>query len=63
LLNGLTTNSHLMMTVPTAQWAIAGVDLTGLTIGVLLGWAARRVGGRVLRHHEEEHDLIGGNAP
>ncbi len=54
LLNGLTTNSHLMMTVPTAQWAIAGVDLTGLTVGALLGWAARRVDGRVLRHHEEE---------
>ncbi|MCS6305574.1 MAG: PepSY domain-containing protein [Nitrospira sp.] len=63
LLNGLTTNSHLMMTVPTAQWAIAGVDLTGLTVGALLGWAARRVGGRVLRQHEEEHDFIRKKCP
>ncbi|MDF0676931.1 MAG: PepSY-associated TM helix domain-containing protein [Nitrospira sp.] len=44
LLNGLTTNSHLFMSVPMGQWAMAGVDLTGFTIGVLLGWAARRVG-------------------
>lgn len=44
LLNGLTTNSHLLMAVPKGQWAIAGVDLTGLVIGVLLGWTARRVG-------------------
>lgn len=44
LLNGLTTNSHLLMTIPKAQWDIAGVDLAGLMIGVLLGWTARRVG-------------------
>ncbi|MBX3331123.1 MAG: PepSY domain-containing protein [Nitrospira sp.] len=44
LLNGLTTNSHLLATVPKAQWAIAGVDLTGLTVGALLGWTVRRVG-------------------
>lgn len=43
LLNGLTTNSHLLATVPKAQWAIAGVDLTGLTVGALLGWTVRRV--------------------
>lgn len=52
LLNGLTTSSHLLTTVPRAQWAIASVDLTGLTVGVLLGWAARRVGERASRHHE-----------
>lgn len=52
LLNGLTTNSHLLTTVPKAQWAIAGVDLTRLTVGALLGWTARRVGERALRHHE-----------
>lgn len=52
LLNGLTTNSHLLTTVPKAQWAIAGVDLTGLTVGILLGWTARRVSESALRHHE-----------
>jgi hypothetical protein len=44
LLNALTTNSHLLMSVPLGQWAMAGVDLTGFAVGVLLGWAARRVG-------------------
>lgn len=44
LLNGLTTQSHLLVSVPRGQWAMAGVDLTGLTLGILLGWAARRVG-------------------
>ncbi|UVT19040.1 MAG: PepSY domain-containing protein [Nitrospira sp.] len=47
LLNGLTTNSHLLMTLPRGQWALAGVDLTGFTVGVLLGWTARRVGQRL----------------
>ena len=47
LLNGLTTNSHLLMTLPKGQWAMAGVDLTGLALGVLLGLTARRVGYRV----------------
>ena len=47
LLNGLTTNSHLLMTVPRGQWAMAGVDLTGLALGALLGLAARRVGDRI----------------
>lgn len=52
LLNGFTTTSHLLMTVPKAQWAIAGVDLTGFTVGALLGWTARRVGESALRRHE-----------
>lgn len=40
---GLTAKSHLLMSVPMGQWAMAGVDLTGVTAGMLLGWAARRV--------------------
>jgi uncharacterized iron-regulated membrane protein len=44
LLNGLMTNSHLLMTVPKGQWAVAGFDLTALAAGLLLCWAARRVG-------------------
>jgi uncharacterized iron-regulated membrane protein len=47
LLNGLTTNSHLLMTVPRGQWAMASVDLTGLAVGALLGLTARRVGDRI----------------
>jgi uncharacterized iron-regulated membrane protein len=44
LLNGLTTNSHLFMTAPGGQWAMASVDLTALAVGALLGWIARRIG-------------------
>jgi len=44
LLNAFTTNSHLLITGPKGEWAVAGVDLTALAIGGLLGWVARRVG-------------------
>lgn len=53
LLNGLTTNSHLLMTVPREQWAVAGVDLMGFVVGVLLGWTARRVGQNVSLHQKD----------
>ena len=43
LLNGLTTQSHLLVTVPNGQWAVAGVDFTAVAAGVLLGWMARRL--------------------
>ena len=43
LLNGLTTQSHLLVTVPNGQWAVAGVDLTAEAVGILLGWMARRL--------------------
>jgi uncharacterized iron-regulated membrane protein len=44
LLNGLTTKSHLLMTMPRGQWTLAGVDLTALTAGALLAATARRIG-------------------
>jgi len=44
LLNGLMTNSHLLMTLSKGQWALACFDLTALAAGLLLGWTARRVG-------------------
>ena len=44
LLNALTTKSHLLETVPKGQWDAAGVDLTALAAGLLLGWTARRIG-------------------
>lgn len=52
LLNGLTTNSHLLMTVPRGQWAMAGVDMIGLAVGALLGLTARRIGSDFVRHRE-----------
>jgi uncharacterized iron-regulated membrane protein len=44
LLNGLTTKSHLLMTVPRGQWALVGVDVTALLAGTLLAATARRIG-------------------
>jgi uncharacterized iron-regulated membrane protein len=44
LLNGVTTHSHLLMSVPKGRWELAGFDLTALTAGLLLGWIARRIG-------------------
>lgn len=41
--NGITTESHLLMTVPQGQWEMAAVDLTALMGGLGLGWTARRL--------------------
>lgn len=42
--NSITTDSHLLVTLPQGQWGVAGVDLTSMTAGILLGALARRVG-------------------
>jgi uncharacterized iron-regulated membrane protein len=44
VLNLITTQSHLLITVPMHNWRLAGVDLAGLTAGLLAGWGARRMG-------------------
>jgi membrane protein implicated in regulation of membrane protease activity len=44
ILNALTTKSHLLVTLPNGQWTLAGVDLTGLAVSILLSWTARRLG-------------------
>lgn len=43
-LNAATTHSHLGVTLPAGQWALAGVDLVALALGTALGFAARQVG-------------------
>ncbi|MBX3303741.1 MAG: PepSY domain-containing protein [Nitrospira sp.] len=43
LLNGLTTGSHLLRTVPNGSWGMAAVDLTAAAAGVFLCWAGRRI--------------------
>lgn len=58
LLNGMMTNSHLLMTVPKGQWALAGFDLTALAAGSRLCWAARRVGKAALKSHERPDTLM-----
>ena len=44
LLNMVTTQSHLLITMPAHTWRLAGVDLTSLAAGLLLGWGAWRIG-------------------
>ncbi|MCC4603203.1 PepSY-associated TM helix domain-containing protein [Xanthomonas campestris] len=43
LLNAVTTDVHLGVTVPAGQWALAGVDLVCLGLGVCLGIAGWRL--------------------
>jgi uncharacterized iron-regulated membrane protein len=43
VLNMVATSSHLLTTIPNGQWAVAGVDLTAMAMGLLLGWIARRL--------------------
>ena len=46
ILNLLTTESHLGMTLPKADWVLAGFDLTMLLVGLLFGWIAWSMAGR-----------------
>ncbi|WP_447963638.1 PepSY domain-containing protein [Nitrospira sp. Ecomares 2.1] len=41
VVNVITTEHHLFMTVPQGQWEVAAVDLTALIGGLGLGWTAR----------------------
>lgn len=43
LLNALTTNAHLGVTLPAGEWAWAGMDLAFLATGALLGGLAWRL--------------------
>ncbi|MCD0277623.1 PepSY domain-containing protein [Xanthomonas melonis] len=43
VLNAITTDVHLGVTLPAGQWALAGVDLVCLSLGVCLGIAGVRL--------------------
>lgn len=43
LLSQFTTGAGLSVSLPRADWALAGVDLTAAAFGLLLAWVARRV--------------------
>jgi uncharacterized iron-regulated membrane protein len=43
LLNIATTHSHLLVTLPNGNWKLAGVDLTSLAVGGVLGLTAWRI--------------------
>ena len=40
VINALTSDYGLTVSIPQGDWAMAGVDLTSLAVGVFLGWAA-----------------------
>ncbi|HJR77024.1 MAG TPA: PepSY-associated TM helix domain-containing protein [Nitrospiraceae bacterium] len=42
-LNMVTTQSHLLITLPAHTWRLAGVDLAGMAAGLLAGWGAWRI--------------------
>ncbi|UCV01379.1 PepSY domain-containing protein [Acidovorax radicis] len=43
VLNALTTQAHLGVTLPTGEWMWAGMDLSFLATGALMGWLAWRL--------------------
>ncbi len=47
LLNAATAAGHLGNSLPAGNWLLAGFDLTALAVGLLLGYAARKVGRNV----------------
>ncbi|MDN5941032.1 MAG: PepSY domain-containing protein [Nitrospira sp.] len=44
LLNLVTSQSHVLVTLPHGNWRLAGVDLTGFAVGAVLGLTAWRIG-------------------
>ena len=43
LLNLLTTDKHLGLTLPAGEWVLAGFDLSMLGLGIAFGWMAIKV--------------------
>ncbi len=43
VLNALTTHAHLGITLPAGEWMWAGMDLSFLATGALMGWLAWRL--------------------
>lgn len=59
LCNMATTESHLLITIPTGNWRLASVDLLCLLAGLLLGWAAWLVNRPVEQVHPSSASLRG----
>lgn len=43
ILNALTTDRHLLQSLPAGDWVFAGFDLTMLALGIACGWLAWRL--------------------
>ncbi|WP_207538322.1 PepSY-associated TM helix domain-containing protein [Sabulicella rubraurantiaca] len=54
-LNAVTTHSHLGITLPAGQWALAGLDLLALGFGAALAFAAWHVGQPVAEKRHARH--------
>ena len=56
VLNALTTDKHLGVTVPAADWALAGFDLTVLAFGLAFAFMAFKVQGKLRKQSALEPD-------
>lgn len=56
VLNALTTDKHLSVTVPAADWALAGFDLTVLALGLAFAFMALKVQGKLRKQSALEPD-------
>ncbi len=54
LLNLITTDKHLGMTLPAGEWVLAGFDLTMLGLGAAFAWMAIKVRRRWLTNNRRE---------
>lgn len=61
LLNWLTTDRHLAISIPQGDWVMAGFDLTMLVFGILFGAAALLVFKRESRFAVETAPTTGGD--
>ena len=53
LLNLLTTDKHLGLTLPAGEWVLAGFDLSMLGLGIAFGWMAIKVRRRWLANERK----------
>lgn len=52
ILNAITTDRHLAMSLPQADWYMAGFDLTALSVGLLFLFAAYRIRKQLPNHQQ-----------
>lgn len=52
VVNGLTSSSHLLVTMPARDWTLAGVDLTCLAAGIAFAWTAGRISRQMSRESQ-----------
>lgn len=48
ILNAITTDRHLLVTIPHGDWVLASVDLSFIGVGLMFAWAALKVHRKML---------------